>query len=268
MTFNTYEDLTVSVIQMDCILGDKERNLQHAAELIAVAAARGSKLIVLPEMFSTGYRVEERDKELAEPVPGATTAWLQGQAQLYGAYIAGGIIERDGDAVYDTAVIAGTDNYLFKYRKMHLWGGEPPRFGHGAELEAAELPFGKVGLLICYEIGFPEQARVLALKGAQLLIYTSAFGRARAYAWDVASRSRALENGAFVLACNRCGADLDSEFGGLSRIVAPNASVLAGAGADGEAVVTAQLNLADVDKQRLAIPYLRDLDSRLKINFI
>ena len=268
MTFAVNEMIIVSVIQMDCVLKDKKRNLERAEEFIAVAAARGSQLIVLPEMFSTGYRVEDCDAELAELVPGATTAWMQAQAEKYQAYITGGIIERDGEEIYDTAVIAGPDNYLFKYRKMHLWGGEPPRFGHGDSLEIAELPFAKVGLLVCYEIGFPEQARVLTFKGADILIYTSAFGKARAYVWVVASCSRALENGVFVLACNRCGCDLDSEFGGLSRIVAPNAAVLAGAGADGEAVVTAAVNLSDIPKQRNAIPYLRDLNSRLKINTI
>lgn len=268
MTITADKMIIASVIQMDCVLKDKKRNLEHAAELIAVAAARGSHLIILPEMFSTGYRVEEYDKQLAEPVPGATVSWMQRQADIYGAYIAGGIIENDNGKIFDTAIITGPDNYLFKYRKMHLWGSEPPRFGHGEELEVAELPFGKVGLLICYEIGFPEQARVLTLKGADILIYTSAFGKARAYIWDIASRSRAVENGAFVLACNRCGSDFDSEFCGLSRIVSPNAAVLAGACTEGEAVVTATINLDEIKQQRNTIPYLRDLNSRLKIKFI
>lgn len=268
MTFALNGTIIVSLIQMNCVLKDKKHNLQHAEELIAIAAERGSQLIVLPEMFSTGYRVENHDKELAESIPGETTAWMQKLAEAYKAYLIGGIIENDGGKIYDAAVIAGPGNYLFKYRKMHLWGGEPPRFGRGSALEVAELPLFKAGLLICYEIGFPEQARVLTLKGAEVLIYSSAFGKARAYAWDIASRSRALENGAFVLACNRCGTEFDSEFGGLSRIVAPNGAVLAGAGSEGEAVVTAAINLNEVAQQRNAIPYLRDLNSRLKIEYI
>lgn len=268
MTF-TMKNFIVSVIQMNCILKDKQENLKHAGELIKIAAGRGSDLIILPELFSTGYRVEDADVELSEPVPGQTTLWMQQQAEKYKAYIVGGIIEKAADnKLYDTAVIAGPDNYLFKYRKMHLWGGEPPRFAHGECLEIAELPFAKAGLLICYEIGFPEQARVLAQKGAEIIIYASAFGKARAHAWDIATRSRALENGVFVIACNRCGSDLDSDFGGLSRIVAPNAVVLAGAGSEDEAVITAAVNLDEVQKQRLAIPYLRDLNKKLKIKDI
>ncbi len=262
------EKLVAAVIQMDCLLKEKRKNLQHAQELISLAAARGAGLIVLPELFSTGYRTEDCDEKMAEPVPGETVLWMQRQAEQFNAYICGAVIEADNGKLYDTAVIAGPDNYLFKYRKMHLWGGEPGRFERGEELNVAELPFAKVGLQICYEIGFPEQARVLAQKGAEIIIYTSAFGRARAYAWDIASRSRALENGVFVLACNRCGEEFDTSFGGLSRIVAPNTAVLAGAGADGEAVITAEIDLAEVEKQRNAIPYLRDLNSRLKIKSI
>ena len=268
MTF-TMKNFTVSAIQMKCILKDKQANLEHAAEFIKIAAERGSDLIVLPELFSTGYRVEDADAELAESIPGETTLWMQRQSEKYNAYITGGIIEKAAEGkIYDTAVITGPDNYLFKYRKMHLWGAEPPRFSRGDELKIAELPFVKAGLLICYEIGFPEQARVLAQKGAEVIIYVSAFGKARAYAWDIASRSRALENGVFVIACNRCGNDIDTEFCGLSRIVAPDTAILAGTGIDNETVVTAVINLEDVEKQRLAIPYLRDLNKKLQIDFI
>ena len=108
----------------------------------------------------------------------------------------------------------------------------------------------------------PEGARKLAQAGAQIIVYTSAFGRARGYAWDLASRARALENGVFVLACNRCGQEKDTSYGGLSRIVAPNTTVLAGAGADGEAVVMADIDLAEIEAQRQAIPYLKDLENK------
>lgn len=150
-----------------------------------------------------------------------------------------------------------------KYRKIHLWGTEPERFARGAALPVFKLPFATIGLQICYEIGFPEPARVLTQAGAEIIVYTSAFGKARSYAWDIASRSRALENGVYVLACNRIGAEEDAVFGGLSRVVAPNGDIVAGTSADAECVISAVIDLDAIAEQRRAIPYLRDLYTKL-----
>lgn len=253
----------IAAIQMDCVLQDLGANLAHAAELVDRAASAGAKLIVLPELFNTGYRVEERDLELAETIPGGrTTDWMWDQARRRGAYLVGAFMERDDEALYDTAAAVGPEGFLGKYRKMYLWGAETERWGRGEDVAVIRLPFANIGLQICYEIGFPEGARKLAQAGAQIIVYTSAFGRARGYAWDLASRARALENGVFVLACNRCGQERDTSYGGLSRIVAPNTVVLAGAGADGEAVVMADIDLAEIEAQRQAIPYLKDLENK------
>lgn len=174
------------------------------------------------------------------------------------------MIEKGEDGIlYDTAVMVGAKGCLGKQRKMHLWGDEDRRFGRGKDIGVIDLPFGKVGMLICYEIGFPEMARIQVRKGASILIYTSAFGRARYYAWDIASRSRALENGVFVVACNRCGRDKDTDFGGLSRIVGPDGTLLASCRADGDAVVCAEIDLDEVVRMRNCLPYLRDMDERL-----
>ncbi len=259
--------LIVASIQMDCVLNDKRANLYKAEELISDAAQKGAKLIVLPELFNTGYRVEENDKALAEPIPGETTRWMQRLARQYGAYIVGAIIEAGcDDILYDTAVVVGPEGLKGRHRKMHLWGDEEKRFRKGEDIGVIQLPFGKIGILICYEIGFPEMARIQVQKGADILVYTSAFGKARYYAWDVASRSRALENGAFVVACNRCGQDKDSLFGGLSRVVAPDTTILASCGADGDAVVCAEIDLAETKRMRGVLPYLRDMNRKLYNN--
>jgi predicted amidohydrolase len=256
--------IIVAAIQMDCTPYDKEKNLAHAEELVAEAATRGATLIVLPELFSTGYRVELKDRELAEELTGETVKRLQRLAEKHGVYIAGAILERgEKNSVYDTAVIVGADGLLGSQRKMHLWGDEVNRFEKGSSIGVVKLPSVTVGLLICYEIGFPEQSRIEVLKGAEILLYPSAFGKARYYAWDIASKSRALENGAFVVACNRCGQDSDSVFGGLSRIVAPDTTILASAGVDEERIVIAELDLSAVKKMRDTLPYLRDLNQRL-----
>ena len=121
----------------------------------------------------------------------------------------------------------------------------------------------RIGTQICYEIGFPELSRLQVLRGANVMIYPSAFGRARYYAWDINSRARALENGMFVIAVNRAGVDDNTVFfGGHSRIVAPDGSVLAEAGMEDE-VISAELDLDLVAQNRRTIPYLRDLDRPL-----
>lgn len=258
--------ITVAAVQMDCVLGDKNANLAKAEKFIAQASGHGAKLVVVPELFSTGYRLDEDYPKHAEPIPGETTARLTEIAKKYDVYIIGAILEKGEDGVvYDTAVAIGAEGLLGKYRKMHLWGNESKYFGRGNTLCVVKLPFATVGLQICYEIGFPEQARVLTQMGADIIVYTSAFGKARAYAWDVASRSRALENGAYVIACNRVGTELDTVLGGLSRIVAPNTDVIAGVGADCESIVCADIDLDFVPIQRRTIPYLRDLNKNLII---
>ncbi len=252
-------------VQMDCTPYDKEKNLAHATSLIAKAASHGAKLIVLPELFSTGYRVELKDNDLAEEIPGHTTNYLQRLAEKFNVYIAAAVLEKGEDKIiYDTAIIVGVEGLIGNQRKMHLWDKEKTRFGKGNSIEVFKLPFATVGLLICYEIGFPEPARIQAQKGADILIYPSAFGKARDYAWEIASKSRALENGAFVIACNRCGQDSDSIFGGLSRIVAPNVEILAAADVDEEKIVLAEIDLSEIKKMRSTLPYLRDLNWKLR----
>ena len=95
-----------AAVQMDCVPYDKDANLRHAAERIADAASQGARLVVLPELFNTGYRVEVRDMELAEDIPGHTTRWMQDMARRYGIYLAGALLERGADGlIYDTQAV-------------------------------------------------------------------------------------------------------------------------------------------------------------------
>ena len=250
---------------MGCVLGDRDPNLQKAGKLVEEAVQAGAKLIVLPELFNTGYRVEERDVELAEPIPGPTVEWMQQLARTHGVYLVAAILEQglSKGLVYDTAVLVGPEGLLGTYRKTHLWDVESVRFTKGEEFPVFQTDFGTIGLQICYEVGFPEGARVLTLKGADIILYPSAFGKAREYAWKIATRSRALENGAFVIAANRTGTEKEvTEFGGGSCIVNPWGEVLAEASADDEVIVQ-EIDLQEVIDQRRRLPYLRDMNKSL-----
>ncbi|PRY05045.1 putative amidohydrolase [Pontibacter ummariensis] len=257
--------IKVAAVQMDCVLGNREANLKKSEELVEQTVKSGAKLIVLPELFNTGYRVEERDVEMAETIPGPTVEWMQQLARKHQTYIVAAILEQglSKGLVYDTAVIVGPEGLLGTYRKTHLWDVESVRFTKGNEFPVFQTEVGNIGLQICYEVGFPEGARVLALKGADIILYPSAFGKARGYAWKIATRSRALENGAYVIAANRTGTEKDvTEFGGGSCIVNPWGEVTAEASKHDE-VIVAEIDLQEVIEQRRRLPYLRDMNRSL-----
>lgn len=257
--------MKVAAVQMNCILGDRDANLEKAKALIEHAVKNNAQLVVLPELFNTGYRVEDRDMELAEPIPGPTTEWMGNIASQHQLYMIGAILERGESEglVYDTAVLVGPDGVEGAYRKTHLWDQENVRFTKGDQYPVFQTPYGKIGLQICYEIGFPEGSRILSLKGADILIYPSAFGMPRLYAWDLATRARALENGAFLIAANRSGTEKsETVFAGHSRIVDPLGRVMTETAKEDD-VIMAEIDLQLVANQRRTIPYLRDLNRRL-----
>ena len=248
-----------AAVQMNCVPFYIPRNVGVAADMACAAADKGSRLVILPELFSTGYRTGGRDRDLANPIPGPTTDRMTAVCQERGIYIAGTIIESDGDAVYDTAFLTGPGGLVGTYRKNFLWGGEKERFSHGDGYAVFDIGFCRLGLQICYEIGFPEGARILSLRGANVIAYPSAFGMPRLYAWDIASRARAVENGVYVIACNRSGIEgPETVFAANSRIVDPRGGILVSAASEYD-VIVADVDLENVGKQRESIPYLEDL---------
>lgn len=251
--------LIVAAVQMNTDLADLARNGARAEAHIETAAKAGAKVVVIPELFNTGYRLDERYVDYAELIPGPTVEKLKTQAKQWDIFIAASIVEKDpvSSAIYDTAFLVGPDGLLGTYRKVHCWGKEPEFFTAGTAFPVFETPWGKIGLLICYDVGFPEAARSLVLDGANLILIPSAFGMPRLYAWELATRARALENGCFLVTANRIGVEKDSEFCGHSRVVDPQGTVLADAGLQ-ETVIVTTIDLSEVGAQRIRIPYLRD----------
>ncbi|MDL2264261.1 carbon-nitrogen hydrolase family protein [Synergistaceae bacterium OttesenSCG-928-I11] len=260
--------MKAAAIQMRCKPGDVSANLEKAERLVKEAAAKGAEWVVLPELFGSGYTLDGRDRDFSEHFPdGQICRWAMEIAGKYGLLVTACSLEAEGEAIYDTAFCATADRLLGKYRKVHLWGDEPKRFARGVSL-GAPVPCGewRIGMQICYEVGFPEGSRLLAMSGANVLAYMAAFGRARLHVWDIATRARALENGCYLVAAALSAEDGgELAFAGHSRVVAPDGSVLAEAGAEDEAVV-AELVPEEVVHQRESIPYLRDLNRELVKN--
>ncbi len=255
---------TVASVQMNSVPGDKNRNLSKAFDLIGEACDKGAVLTVLPELFSTGYCVKDLDMDLAEPIPGETTQQLERLAKERNVYICAAILEH-GEArgvIYDTAVLVSPSGISGMYRKVFLWDAERTRFKHGDSFPVIATKLGTIGMQICYEVGWPEAARMLSLNGADLLVYPAAFAKARYYVWDIATRSRAVENGVFLIAANRSGQEDEIEFAAHSRIVNPRGEIIAEA-TEMDEVIVASIDLDLVSKQRREVPYLRDYETTI-----
>jgi len=253
--------LRVAVVQMDCVKYEKETNLQKAMEWIDEAEKQGAQLVLLPELFTTGYLTPSKDTELAETLPGPTTERLLSIYQKKGIYLGGCILERARTRIYDTAFLLGPEGYVGKYRKVHLWKGESARFTRGNVIQPFETALGCVGLLICHDVRFPEAVRTLSLQGAQIVLFPSAFGKARLYSWDIQTRARSMENGIFTLFADRVGEENGLVFAGHSRIVDPWGRVLCEV-TEAEGIAVADLDFSWIQKAREEVPQLQQVAPR------
>ena len=247
---------------------DKAHNLATADRLTRAAAADGAELIVLPEKFNM-LGTHEHYEAGAETLDGPTIAWAREAArELAVDLVAGSIVERrEGrDKLANTSVHVGRDGEIRGvYRKIHMFDvtvqgkeyRESTSQEAGDEIVVSEAEDAPLGLTVCYDLRFPELYRILAIRGARILIVPAAFTKTTGQAhWDTLLRARAIENQAFVIAADQIGVHPpgNESFGG-SQIVDPWGEVLARA-ADQECVVTADLDFARQDEVRESLPSL------------
>jgi predicted amidohydrolase len=248
----------VAVVQTLPALGDVDGNLE-AAERELHALSGKADLVVFPELFTTGYSLNRLDlRDLAEPVPdGPSTARLADAARR-GVAVVGTLIERHGDDVYDTAIVIDSDGrYAGAYRKTHLHPTEDSHFTPGDRLAVVELRSGlRIGLAICFELGFPELFAELALSGAHVIAVPSAVPDGFGYLLDLRMRARAQDNQVFVLAANLAGDDGFTRWCGGSAIVDPRGEPLALAPTDHDAQLAAELELDTIAAERRQEPLL------------
>jgi len=219
------ETFTTALIQHASPVLSKQDNLARALALAAEAADVGATLVCFPELNITGHAGHEAMVSDAEGVPnGPSVNALVGFARSRGVYVSAGIAEEDLGIHYNTQVLIGPDGYLGKQRKVHLSRDEYFYFRAGTQMPVFALPFGRLGIVICYDNEFPEPARCLAVQGAEILLAPHAARsgtwqddeqrrscvRARKDAWRVTLACRARENGCYVLACNTAGRSADA----------------------------------------------------------
>lgn len=256
----------VAVAQMNCALGKLNRNIEKIEKLTARAAKREADFACFPELATTGYLLGRAWREHADTVPGRCSDKLGQIARQYGLYMISGVDELDKRTgrIHDSSMLLAPNGEVAGiYRKVHLWDRERHYFTPGREFPVFSTRFGKVGLGICYDLEFPEPARIMALEGARIIFYSSAQMKPMQTMVDTYVRGRAGENALFVCHSNRVGREEALVFFGQSQIVHPTCKPLAKL-REAEGLAVAKLDLQEVQKlRRNKLPYLQQRVPRL-----
>jgi len=244
-----------AAVQMDIRLGEVQANLLRVLELLEEAAGGGAQLVVFPECALSGYCFESLEEARAAAISAGHSEHLRrfaARCAELGVVGVLGFIEA-GAGCFNSAIVAGeAPGSLFLYRKTHLPVLGFDRFATpGNALGVAETSWGRLGVLICYDVRFPEAARVLALKGADVIALPTNWPVGAESSPDFLTRARAWENRVFLVAANRVGVERGRRFIGRSQIVAPGGEVLCEAGPDEEAILHADLDLGQARRKRI-----------------
>ena len=274
--------VTLGLLQHACG-ADPKANLKKTLALTEQAAKKGAKIICTQELFRSQYFCQSEDHahfDLAESIPGPSSAAFQKIATKYGVVIVASLFERRASGLYhNTAVIIDADGSLLGiYRKMHI--PDDPLFYEkfyftpgDTGFRAWQTQFGKIGVLICWDQWYPEGARLTSLQGAEILFYPTAigwhpkekaeYGANQHGAWEIIQRSHAVANGCYVAAVNRIGLEQPIggdglEFWGQSFVAGTSGQILAKASVDREEILLVPIDLGKVDVTRTHWPFLRD----------
>jgi len=257
--------IRLAAVQMETTPLDPDRNLAMVIVWLERAAAEGAHLAVFPECVLTGYFLTaEESLQAAEPVPGAHTDRIQEACRRTGVLAVVGTLEIDrAGRLFNTAVLVSPQGVLAKYRKTHLPCLGLDRFVEPGDLplEPIQTPQGRLGLLICYDLRFPEPTRVLALGGAQAILLPTAWPTAATLYPNHVARTRAAENGVFLVAADHVVEERRRGYLGRSTIVSPDGETLAEAGTNEEALLIAEVDLRHSDeKHRVFVPGEYEID--------
>jgi omega-amidase len=246
---------------------DKQNNLTKALEMIAQAASQGAEIVMLPEMFNCPYD-HQYFRPYAERLPGGETEKkLSEAAKKAGIYLIGGSIPElsSDESVYNLSLIFDSKgNVIAKHRKVHLFDiqvkdgiqfQESATLSAGDQVTVVDTPWGKIGVVICYDIRFPELTRLMTMEGAKIIFVPAAFNMTTGPAhWELLFRSRALDNEVFMVGCSPAR-DLQSSYVayGHSLVTNPWGKVVGELG-DGEGILNVTLDLDEIDQVRQSIP--------------
>lgn len=264
------DEFKTALAQFPCVVGNKAHNISVMAKYAHKASQQNADIIIFPEMSLTGYTVRDLAYDLAEEIPGPSTRRIQKIAKQEGVYIVHGMPERSdkGKAIlYNTAVLTGPEGYVGKYRKTHLPTHsvfeEKRYYRPGYQTPVFETTLGKLGLVICYDIFFPEITRALRLQGAKFIVCISASPAVRRRFFETLTTARAIENTCFLAYVNLVGIENGLQFWGGSRLVSPNGTIITQAKYDEEDFTLGNVCYEDLKPTEAFVPILRDLRPEL-----
>jgi omega-amidase len=254
------QSLQIALAQFDVKSGETSSNLATASKYATLAARRGAKLVVLPELWSSGYDLE-RSQIHARTSREKVLPALAALARRLNLYIVGSVLQANprGEVFNSAMVLSPGTGPIRIYDKIHLFGPmlEDQYLTPGNMTPVFRSAFGAFALAICYDLRFPEIFRKYALKGARFVIICAQWPASRLEHWRTLVRARAIENQFFVIACNRTGQSQGTKFGGHSMIVDPWGNVLR-EGTEKASLLTFDIDLRAVNESRSRIPSLSD----------
>jgi len=245
--------------QFNIVWEDKAANFGRVRSILRKHRISPKSLIILPEMFATGFTMNAGD--FSEPIDGPTTVFLRQLATERRSYVLGGIARQAGQLVLNEAVcIAPSGDCLARYAKLHPFspGGESDHYSAGDHLTVFRCGNLKVAVFICYDLRFPEAFRAAVAQSADIMIVIANWPSRRHLHWTTLLQARAIENQAYVIGVNRCGRDPKLEYSGGSVVFDPHGNTVASAGKR-EAVLAARLDPKMPSQWRNEFPVLKDI---------
>lgn len=256
--------VSVGLIQFQSELANVPQNVKRAKEQIKEAAEKGADIVCLPELFATGYdlkNIKQKIVTLSIEYHDFIKAEISQAAKENGVHIIApfGEIREAPGIVYNSAFLYDDEGELIgTFAKSHLWALDRLYFREGSDYPVFDTKFGKIGILICYDAGFPEASRILTLKGAELVFYPSAWREQDEDMWDLNLRQRALENIYFTVGVNSYDPSESTQLFGKSKICNPRGQVIEELPKNEEALTVVEIDLDEINTRRTDISYLRD----------
>ncbi|WP_413375258.1 carbon-nitrogen family hydrolase [Alkalihalobacillus sp. 1P02AB] len=255
--------LHVACFQMDITPGDPEANRRVVEAWVKeqMTVDENTDVLVLPEMWTTAYRLKDLAKTADTP-NGETIQFLSDLAKFYQVNIVGGSIAvKEAGEIYNRALIFNREGELiYEYDKIHLVPMlDEPKYltGGRQKVESFTLDGHKMGIIICYDLRFPELARSLAVEGVELLFVVAEWPEVRAIHWEVLQQARAIENQIYLISCNRVGEDEGTLFSGRSMFINPWGEVILKGAKDKQETLRAKLELEEVAEIRENVPVFK-----------
>ncbi|MDM8539098.1 carbon-nitrogen family hydrolase [Desulfobacterales bacterium HSG17] len=259
MSMDKIKKFKAGFIQFDVKLGMTDENLRTVMNNLDELEEQGVKLAVLPEMWSCGFD-NANLKSHALKTPEILDV-LSNAALKRNMLIAGSMPEISGDSIFNTLYVTDSDGSIAgSYRKVHLFSltSEDKYFASGNKNIICRTSLCSLGLMICYDLRFPELSRTLTLKGAELIIIPAQWPQVRISRWDILAQARAIENQVFIIGVNRCGKENSTLFSGHSVIVDPSGEVLQLADNGKACACWAEIDMDKLKQVRTHMPSLKE----------